>query len=252
LEAVDTTTVYPFLLYAHAELVPEHIEEFDQILELIESYLVRRMVCAMTTKNYNRYFIDMMRTLDKKGAITSTNVIEYMVKSAADSTTFPSDAEFKTAALGLPLYSRLAQLKVRTILEALDAYSSDAKSEALPLPPGLTIEHVMPQTWQTHWALADVDTVDSVAGQKAIGRRDRLVNSLGNLTLVTGSLNPSLSNGQWETKRPELLKFSKLNLTQYFHGSDALDWNEASIEKRSRHLYSQMAKIWPYLPLQRP
>lgn len=248
LEAIDTTTVYPFMLYAHAELVPRHTEEFDSILALIESYLVRRMLCAMTTKNYNRYFIDLIRALDKKGAITAANVIEYMAKSAADSTLFPSDDEFETATLGLPLYNRLAQYKVRVILEVLDAYSPAAKSEPLPLPPGLTIEHVMPQTWQPYWALADEDKTDPVAEQKAIGRRDRLVNSLGNLTLITGSLNPSLSNSNWDTKRPELLKFSKLNLTQYFHDRDAADWNEAAIEKRTRHLYSQMAKIWPYLP----
>lgn len=248
LEAIDTTTVYPFLLYAHAELVPANTEEFDNILELIESYLMRRMVCAMTTKNYNRYFIDLMRALDKKGAITAANVVEYMTKSTAGSTLFPSNDEFETATFDMPLYNRLAQYKVRAILEALDAYSPDAKSESLPLPLGLTIEHVMPQTWQTYWALADTDKADPVTEQKAVARRDRLVNSLGNLTLITGSLNPSLSNSAWQTKRPELLKFSKLNLTQYFHANDADEWNEAAIEKRTRYLYLQMAKIWPALP----
>lgn len=249
LEAIDTTTVYPFLLYAHAELVPKHTDEFDRILELIESYLMRRMICAMTTKNYNRYFMDLMRALDKKGAVTAANVVEYMAKSTADSTLFPDDSAFETATFGMPLYNRLAQYKVRSILEALDAYSPNAKSEPLPLPPGLTIEHVMPQSWQTHWALSDEDKVDPVTEQQAVARRNRLVNSLGNLTLITGSLNPSLSNSDWGTKRPELLKFSKLNLTRYFHGSDAEDWDEEAIEKRTRHLYLQMGKIWPALPV---
>ena len=148
----------------------------------------------------------------------------------------------------MPLYNRLAQYKVRAILEALDAYAPDAKSEAIPLPLGLTIEHVMPQAWANHWSLADEDKADPVAEQKAVTRRERLINTLGNLTLITGSLNPSLSNSDWATKRPELLKFSKLNLNQYFHGGDAEQWNEEAIEKRTRHLYSLMAKIWPPLP----
>lgn len=164
------------------------------------------------------------------------------------STLFPDDNTFEAATFNMPLYNRLAQYKVRTILEALDMYSPDPKSDPLPLPPGLTIEHVMPQTWTTYWPLAEADTANPVAEQKAVARRNQLVNTLGNLTLITGSLNPSLSNGSWADKRPELLKFSKLNLTQYFHGKDAEKWNEGAIEQRTRHLYSQMAKIWPALP----
>lgn len=250
LEAIDTTTIYPFLLYAHAELVPANTAEFDRIIELIESYLMRRMVCAMTTKNYNRYFIDLMRALDKKGAATVSNVVDYMAKSSAESTRFPDDRAFEAAIADWPLYNRLAQYKVRAILEALDAYATVAKSESLPLPSGLTIEHVMPQSWVVHWPLAETDKADPVAEQKAIQRRERLINTIGNLTLITGSLNPALSNGSWVTKRPELLKFSKLNLTQYFHGEDAATWNESAIERRTNTLSMQMSRIWPMLPHQ--
>ena len=248
LEAIDTTTVYPFLLYAHAELVPRNISEFDQILELIESFLIRRMVCGMTTKNYNRYFIDLMRNLDKKGSVTASFVADYMAKSKADSTLFPDDKAFESAIIDLPLYNRLAQYKVCAILEALDAYAHDAKSELLPLPPKLTIEHVMPQSWVKHWQLENADKADPVIEQKSIQRRERLINTLGNLTLITGSLNPALSNASWATKRPELLKYSKLNLTQYFHGEKAESWNDSAIENRTSFLFTQLADIWPMLP----
>lgn len=248
LDAIDTTTVFPFLLYAHGELVPGNIEEFDRILELIESYLIRRMICAMTTKNYNRYFIDLMRALDKKGGITATNVTDYMAKSTADSTLFPDNLLFEKAATDWPLYNRLAQYKVRTILEALDAYALGPKSESIPLPNGLTIEHVMPQKWRTNWPIPPISYADdSIKELDCEIHRESLINTLGNLTLITGSLNPSLSNSDWATKRPELLKFSKLNLTQYFHGKDAEKWDEDAIEKRTSYLYSQMAEIWPNL-----
>ncbi|NTV11134.1 MAG: HNH endonuclease, partial [Zoogloea sp.] len=224
-------------------------EEFDRILELIESYLIRRMICAMTTKNYNRYFIDLMRALDKKGAVTAANVTEYMAKSTADSTLFPDNRMFEKAATDFPLYNRLAQYKVRTILEALDTYALDPKSETIPLPSGLTIEHVMPQKWKDNWPISPIGyTDDPIKELDREIRRESLINTLGNLTLITGSLNPSLSNSDWATKRPELLKFSKLNLTQYFHGKDAEQWDEDAIQKRTSHLYLQMAEIWPYLP----
>jgi len=255
LEAVDTNTVFPFLLYAHAELVPHETAEFDRILVLLESYLMRRMICHLTGKAYNRYFVDLIRNIDRNGVLSAAAVSEHMAKSSAESIRYPDDQSFAEAITDLPLYGRLAQYKVRAILEALDAYAHTSKSEVQPLPAGLTIEHVMPQAWDANWPLAAGDTTnddtgerDTIMEQKAQRRRDRLINTLGNLTLITGSLNPSLSNSAWANKRPELIKFSKLNLTQYFHGTEADDWNEAAIEQRTSYLFNQLARIWPELP----
>lgn len=255
IEAVDTTTIFPFLLYAHAHLMPENMVEFDAILVLIESYLVRRMVCGLTGKNYNHFFIDLIRAIDKKGSLTADAITEYMAKSVADSTRYPDNEFFLNALKNQSLYGRLAQYKVRAVLEALDAFAHTSKSELQPLPSGLTIEHVMPQTWQSHWPLAEQDKVDPETGefnllreQNANQRRNMMINTLGNLTLITGSLNPSLSNSPWTSKRPELLKFSKLNLTQYFHSHEAETWCEEAIEKRTVYLCNQVIQIWPTLP----
>lgn len=254
LDAIDTTTVFPFLLYAHAELVPHAIAEFDEILVLLESYLMRRMICHLTGKHYNRYFVDLIRHIDRNGVLSAAAVSEHMAKSNADSIRYPDDQSLAEAIANLPLYGRLAQPKVKAILEALDAYAHTSKSEVQPLPPGLTIEHVMPQAWAGHWPLAASDVINPATGerdiikeQKAQQRRDRLLNTLGNLTLITDSLNPSLSNSAWTEKRPALMKFSKLNLTQYFHGTEGDDWNEAAIERRTSYLYDQLTKIWPAL-----
>lgn len=255
LEAVDTTTVFPFLLYAYAELVPHAITEFDSILVLLESYLMRRMICNLTGKHYNRYFVDLIRNIDRNGMLSAAAVGEHMAKSNADSIRYPDNQALSAAIADLPLYGRLAQPKVRAILEALDGYAHTSKSEAQPLPSGLTIEHVMPQAWADHWPLEknavtnpDTGEHDLLKEQRAQQRRDRLINTLGNLTLITGSLNPSLSNAAWADKRPELMKFSKLNLTRYFHEAEADDWNETAIARRTGYLYAQLIKIWPSLP----
>lgn len=245
LEAVDTNTIFPFLLYACAELVPGRETELEQIIKILEAFLIRRMVCNLTAKNYNRIFIDLIKTIDTKGALTPTNVSEQMAKSSADSIRFPTDIEFEAAIIELPLYGRLAQFKVRTILEALDIHAHTALSPLMLLPHGLTIEHIMPQSWETYWPLPDEEKTDPLKEQEAIQRRNRLINSLGNLTLVTGSLNPTLSHSAWSVKRPEILKYSKLNLIQYFHGHEADDWNEEKIEKRTKYLAGHMMEIWP-------
>jgi hypothetical protein len=245
LEAVDTATVYPFLLHTYAELVPDRREEFDQILGLLESFLMRRLICNLTPKNYNRLFVDLLKAVEKDGGVSPATVEAQLRKGGGDSTRFPDNSELLAAVFEQPLYGRLAQYKVRAVLEALDAAAHTAKTEALPLPPGLTIEHVMPQTWATHWPLPAAAKVDPVTEQKATLRRDVMVNTLGNLTLITGSLNPALSNSNWNVKRPELLKYSKVNLTQYFHGPEADTWDEDAIRTRTTYLLTHLVRVWP-------
>jgi hypothetical protein len=245
LEAVDTATVYPFLLHAYATLMPDNSAEFDKVLDILEAFLMRRLIVNWTTKNYNRVFVDLVRAVEKSDTFTAKTVASHLAKGSGDSTKFPSDDELRAAVMDQSLYGRIAQAKVRAVLEALDAYALTSKSEAIAMPKDLTIEHVMPQVWETHWPLSDEVRTDPVKEQKALLRRTILLNSLGNLTLITGSFNSSLQNAAWVNKRPELLKYSKLNLTQYFHGDEAKDWNEAAISARSDYLLRQLCCIWP-------
>ena len=53
-------------------------------------------------------------------------------------------------------------------------------------------------------------------------------------------------------ERPELVRFSKLNLNRYFHlpaagEADPLtDWNENAVLQRGENLFSSASEIWPY------
>lgn len=245
LEAVDTATVYPFLLYAYAHLMPDNKDEFDKILGVLESFLMRRLIINFTTKNYNRLFVDLIKAVEKAGGVSASIVAEQLGKGTGESTKFPTDEELLTAVFEQKLYGRIAQKKVRAVLEALDAFSMSSKSEAIAMPSKLTIEHVMPQTWFTHWPLPDEAKVDPLTEQKAAVRRSVMLNTLGNLTLITGKFNSSLQNASWAKKRPELLTYSKMNLTRYFHGPQADEWHEDAIRARTEHLYAQLLKIWP-------
>jgi uncharacterized protein with ParB-like and HNH nuclease domain len=247
LDAVDTATVYPFLLYAYSELMPDGQAEFDRVIGVIEAFLMRRLITNHTPKNYNRLFVDLVRALEKAGDVTAATVSAQLAKGAGDSTKFPSNEDLMVAIFEQPLYGRIAQKKVRAVLEALDAFNYSSKSEALALPKKLTIEHVMPQSWEAHWPLPSEVTGEPITKQKASTRRDAILHTLGNLTLITNRLNPALSNGAWAEKRPELLKFSRLNLTQYFHGPEAETWDEAAIRARSEYLFAQLVRIWPEL-----
>ena len=53
-------------------------------------------------------------------------------------------------------------------------------------------------------------------------QRDRLKHTLGNLTLVAGSLNPALSRSAWEVKKAELLRCGQPGLSRELH--EVEDW----------------------------
>ncbi|MCR6706179.1 MAG: HNH endonuclease family protein [Cellulomonas sp.] len=125
---------------------------------------------------------------------------------------WPTDTEFIGGLMNSDLYNAVPRARLRSLLTGLDTALITARGERVePLPAtqqSLTIEHVLPQQWSTHWPLpaGDVERLTAV--------RQQNVHVLGNLTLTTGKvLNSSLSNAPWVEKRPTLQKHSLLRLT---------------------------------------
>jgi hypothetical protein len=102
-------------------------------------------------------------------------------------------------------------------------------------PRKLSIEHILPQQWEKHWPLAD-PTDANVEG------RTGLINVLGNLTLVTGELNSSLSNVGWPIKRERLTR-SVLLLNADVKAVD--EWCEAAVVARGQALAEMVLARWP-------
>lgn len=243
LEVIDTTTVYPLLLLCSQQLLPGNEPEFIRILKLLESYLFRRMICGLTPKNYNRMFLDLLRYLERRQEVSASAVAEFLLGSDGESVRFPEDSELRHAMLEEPYYHKWPQYRVRGVLEALEAGLAHAKSEAVSLPKSLTIEHILPRTWGEFWPVPEEVAGDAEQLVLFKARRDRLKHSFGNLTLITNSLNPALSNSAWTDKKPELLKWSKLNLSRDLHDVDV--WDEEAIRARGERLVQVAINIWP-------
>jgi hypothetical protein len=96
----------------------------------------------------------------------------------------------------------------------------------------------MPQQWKEHWELPENVTVE---------RRNNLVQTIGNLTLLTKQLNPTVSNSAWEIKRPMILQNTVLQMNNQFY--DVAEWTEETIEQRTQELFDLAVTIWPR-PLQ--
>jgi hypothetical protein len=106
----------------------------------------------------------------------------------------------------------------------------------------LAIEHVLPRKWQLHWPLQ---------GQTADADRDRLIHTLGNLTLLTGKLNSKVSNGPWlgkGGKREGLEGHDVLILNRELLKKAGHQWTHEAIRRRTQELTEIIIQIWPVPP----
>lgn len=250
LDCFDIRTAYPLLLHLLALDLSK--EEWASVSVTLESYLLRRAVCGLTTKSYNRIFLGLVKTLQKDGT-SSERIVQALSDSRGESSEWPRDEQFRESWNAGGTYQVLQSGRLLHLLSRLDESYLTSKSEAILIKTGLTIEHLMPQTWVEFWPLQsgakgltyeeleDADPADPVA--IATKRRNALIHSIGNLTILTQALNPAISNSSWKAKKPQIMKYSLLPINQLLHDQDV--WNEDTIEQRSKDLFKIALKLWP-------
>jgi len=245
LDTMQFVSVYPFLLelFKVTDDGKEKRKERISILDVIESFLVRRMVCRLSTRGYNILFLSLLKQLDGK-EYSRQNVVEFLLKETAESSRFPDDKEFRVAWQTKPIYEAITRPRLKMILEALDKGLHTPKTEPYTFGGRLTVEHFLPQHWETHWKIEPNknERADDFLVRKV--RRNTLLHTFGNLTLVTKSLNPAVSNGRFKAKKDEILKHSAINLNRFL--IQAKSWDEDDIIKRGNALFTVASKIWKY------
>ena len=75
--------------------------------------------------------------------------------------------------------------------------------------------------------------------------RDRVIHTIGNLTLLNGSLNPALSNSDWDTKRQGLSEHSVLYLNKGLLDNAPERWSEQEIATRGEFMFEKLTSVWP-------
>jgi uncharacterized protein with ParB-like and HNH nuclease domain len=234
LRIFDLSTVYPLMLGIMGASVSE--DEFGGMLEDLESYIFRRAVCELGTKNYNRFFLTVLGKL-ASSKFNRLNLRAALVEQKGDSVIWPDDARFKDAWFGKPAYNSIGAGRVQYALREIERRMHQPRTERIEILSALTVEHVLPDEWIEQWLLPNEDV-------ELTAKRDRAKHTFGNLTLLTQPLNSSVSNSAFEIKKPEILKNSALALNRYFQDKEI--WNEEQIAMRSEMLFAIATKRWPY------
>ena len=210
-------------------------------LRAIESWLVRRMTMRLTAQNYNRLMLELLRAMSKSKADPVAGLIAHLCSFSEDTPTgwWPTDAKFRSHLTNTSLYGTISQARVRLLLEAAEIGLRTPKTENFQLPSKLSIEHLIPQSWVENWPL------EPPGDDKARNRREEAIHRLGNLTLVTKSLNPALSNAPWADKRAGLAEHSALRLNARLVHEYPDRFDEDCIDARSAALADLLIGEWP-------
>ena len=219
-----------------------HMAQRGDIVGVIESYIVRRKLLGRPTKQLPGVFVELLRKVSGTPNVDVQAVVVEHLAAQTGNYAWPSDNDVVHKLIHEPM---AGPNKVRkSILLGVEEFRRGAKSEPLDPAGKFTVEHIMPQQWtQSAWPMpASRDQ----GGNDALRHlRERKIESLGNLTLVTQKLNSTTGNKPWSNKQKELAKHSSLFLNRDLLRSAPATWNEQAIDHRSRALADLVVQAWP-------
>ena len=229
---LKTSTLIPYVLYIAKNVFDE--EERNKMYGILESYVLRRMVVHATTKNYNNLFTSLILN-----SVLDAGTLLARLKSSNDATTYiPNEKEVKSGFDN----SKLINLQSRGIIYLIESnIRPEHSSTSLLGFNKYSLEHLMPKKWRNNWV--------SCQTEEEANNRDTKLLTLGNLAIIPQSLNASIRDGNWQTKKAG--KGNKPGLDICAAGlitvHDALqkdEWTESDIEDRAEWLCEQAKALW--------
>ena len=241
-QRLDISVDTPVMLWLFAQKLPE--ATLERVMSAFESWYVRRILWGRLLTSDNRVLMGLLTRLARSAhdEATADIVIDFFKNQEADRMSWTDDEEFFRTLAGVKSYGRLSRARVLYLLSRLEAHLRTSRAEDVSWLSNIQIEHVMPRKWQKHWPLQG-EVGEGFTSEEEY--RDYVLNCLGNLTLVTGKLNSSVSNGPWKRKRKAFDRHSVLFLNKDVLEQGGDSWTMADIEERSERLAELALEIWP-------
>lgn len=229
-------SITPFLLWLRKPDVPS--DHLKRCIQVLESYLVRRRLYGSGSQGLSGLFIELLqKTYQESPQHYVTTIAKHLDSKKSDGLVWPNDRMLLEHINRRPMPSNAPRRQM--VLKAIELALRGDMAEQIDWEKKLTIEHIMPQKWGVHWPLPTENS-----SQENVERRNESVDYLGNLTLTTGKLNASISNGPWNEKQEALDKHSTLFLNKDLLSSAPQEWNEDTIRERTDRLAQKIIQIW--------
>ncbi len=220
------SSTYPFVMHVSYAARTNEIPSSTAVglLSLLEAFLTRRAICGLEPTGLHAVFKGLWQELEGQGDLVLA--MESKIRERA-TVQWPSDNDLKAAVLRRPLYG------VRITPFVLREYDLSLGGD--PIQEPFEIEHILPQNpaSTSTWA----DDFDSE-------QRRALTNTLGNLTLVSRSMNAGVSNDDFASKRTRYLDDAKAKATREI-GKKYQHWTPDTIAERAQVLADWATARWP-------
>lgn len=244
LDKLEHTTFNPYIL----KLVKDNPIDIDEKLFALQKFVLTRLIYGASTKNYNK----IAETL-----LDSNDPNQYL-KAYNDNDT---NIDFSSYPIGLSYISGRNNKYATLILFIIEMIRRNKIGEDLYLDTLMysnkSLEHIIPQKWRSKWINVPCYDYNGLGAYEQVIDIERLENvrskkvySIGNMTILTGKLNSSISNEVFEVKIDG--KKGKSNGIRKFVGSlsiakeivDLYDYkrtfDERDINEREEKIFSEL------------
>lgn len=216
LNELGAAVMYPLVLSAFETI--QDVNDLNRFLRAcVVAYVRHNVVARLESSLLEDAVFGLARDLREN---RDTNAAIQSLRDVA-----PNDQVFVDAFRTATISNRAA---ARYVLRTIEISRRRTEELEVALPPKVHVEHIYPQTplegarWQEH---------------------SRVLNRLGNLTLLSRRLNAAIRNGSFEAKKPAYGQ-SELVTTQELQNLD--EWTPASIDQRQNALSEHVAEIWAF------
>ena len=245
LRTLDSTIAYPFFMafFDYASKVELAETEIYQVLDVIEAYWARRIICNLPSNALNKVFAtlhrDVLNYVDKSSGYSTNSYIDvltYVLLKKGGSSVFPSDDEvkgdFKTRQVyKMPVNARMF------ILERMENQDNNERHDVVKelTEKNITIEHIMPQTLSSKWKATLGDDWERI--------HEQYLHTMANLTLT--GYNSQYSNLTFIEKRnmQKGFKDSAFRLNNFVKSCE--QWTETELKARQKELQNVFMRLWP-------
>jgi hypothetical protein len=225
-------------------------QQIDTALDVLESWLARRMLVRATAKSYNKIMAEVVSVIrNAPREQVGETLKQYFSSQRSEVAYWPDDEEVRKELETMPVYRKLSRARLRMVLESIEDHwrgwiPGRVSAAGMRIRRGsYAIEHVMPQAWIKHWPLR-------LGGSES--ERDARIHRLGNLTLLTKKLNSTVSNGPWlgeggkaaHLQEKDVVLLNSRLLKDY----GLKEWDETGIDARTGKMIDAILAVWPVPP----
>lgn len=233
LRRLKQTTVFTFLFSVFDDLTNNVIDKITtaRVLKVLLNYSIRRMICEVASNSLRGLYKTLYSRVYNRPE-NKDHYVDALISFLNQLTTrdaFIGDEYFVQSLKQNNLYRKNALCKF-----LLTEIENQGKERIVT--DNLTIEHIMPQNknlssaWQT------------MLGENWEADRDRLLHTLGNLTLT--GYNSELGDKPFEEKK-ELFEQNTHAVRLYSDIKNCDSWNASTIETRAEHLAKNIVELFP-------